>query len=147
MNIATVKGCGFSVAQQSGAVSKRFVISLVTISGLIAGVWALAPSTFTSDAKLIGQGKPAIALIYEGGDSDSVNLKYGYKKISEEYKHTVEFILINIRSQNGIHFLQHTKAESGTALYYDSEGKQLMVLHGPTDVASLGESIKTTFGI
>ncbi len=140
-------GVMFSGYRQQGAINKRLKIGLFIFAGVFITIWAIISSSFSSDTKRIGQGKPVIAMIYEGGDSASVNLRYGYKKLRAEYEDSIEFLLINIHSPNGLHFLQDTDAKAGTALYYDAKGKQLLVMEGPKDVATLGESIKTTFGL
>ena len=148
MNNTAVNGGVLSVHRQKGAMSKQLVGGLLVIFGLVVSIWAVLPSTFTPNTDLIGQGKPVILVVYDSGDDVSANLKYGYQKISAPYEDSVEFVLVNVLSPNGIRFLAtHDKATVGTALYYDAEGKQLMVLHGPKDVTALDESIKTTFGL
>ena len=138
---------GSSSNQQKGSVTHTLVMSLLAICGLVAALWAMLPSSFTSDVSRIGQGTPVVALIYDGSDSVSINMKYGYKKLRKVYQPGVEFMLINVRSPSGIDFLQKTNAKPGTALYYDAAGEQIHLEHGPKDVATLSESIKSNFNI
>lgn len=140
-------GVMFSGHRQQGAIHKRLKIGLIVVAGVFIALWAIISSSFSSDTDRIGKGTPVIAMIFQGGDSASVNLRYGYKKLYAEYEDSIEFLLINIESPNGLHFLQNTEAKAGTAIYYDAEGSQLLVIEGPKDVATLGESIKTTFGL
>jgi len=135
-----------SIHQQKGFASKTVLASLF-VGGLVVSAWIMLGASFSSDPDLIGKGKPAVVIMYDGGDSVSANLKYGYKKVREEYKDSVEFLLINTLSPNGLAFLQHTPALAGTALYYNAAGEKLKVLQGPKDVEYLGASIKKTFGI
>jgi hypothetical protein len=133
--------------RQKGEVTRTLMISLLAIVGLVAALWMMLPSSFTTDVTRIGQGTPVVALIYDGSDSVSINMKYGYKKLRKVYQPNVEFMLINVRSPTGIDFLQKTNAQPGTALYYNAEGDRIHLEQGPKDVAALSESIKTQFGI
>lgn len=134
-----------SAYRQKGAISKRLMVIGFLIFALIAGAWTYISLGFSSDVKKIGQGKPIVMIMFAYSDDASANLKYGYKKIRGKYEDKVEFLLVNIHSPNGLRFLQHTKVKAGTALHYDGEGNLLLELAGPKDVATLDESVKTTF--
>jgi len=136
-----------SAYRQKGAISKRLMIFGFLALAIMAGAWAYISAGFSSDVKKIGQGKPAVVIMFAYSDDASANLKYGYKKIRGKYEDSVEFLLVNIHSPNGLRFLQHTKVKAGTALHYDGEGKLLLELIGPKDVVTLEESVKTTFKI
>lgn len=134
-----------SCRQHQLGLSKGLTIFAVISIAAIATMWFIVSQSFTSDPKRIGQGKPVAALIYNGGDSVSVNLKYGYKKLRDKYEDRVELMIVNIQSANGIRFKQHMDAKAGTILLYNGDGDEIALIQGPKSVEDLAKSIDDVF--
>ncbi len=130
---------------QSGAVSKNFVIGLFIISGFAVLAWKLLPSAFSTDLDRVGQGKPAIVLIYDMENGSSLDLMKGYNAIRHDYEHWVDFFVADVESPKGDAFIRAHKAVPGSAIYYSGDGEKLMVLYGSQDEGVLVNSIKNTF--
>jgi hypothetical protein len=133
--------------RQRGAVNKNAIGTLFVIFGLFIMVWALLPSSFSTDLERIGQGKPAIALIYELENGGSTSLMEGYDTIRQHYQDKVEFLVVDTASPKGEEFVRRHQATPGSAQYYDANGEKVMIIHGPQEVDALVESIKTAFDI
>jgi len=133
--------------RQSGAVSKNFVIGLFIISGFAILAWKLLPSAFSTDLDRVGQGKPAIVLIYDMENGSSLDLMKGYNAIRHDYEHWVEFLVADVESPKGDAFIRAHKATPGSAIYYSADGEKIMVLYGSQDEDVLVNSIKNTFGL
>jgi len=105
------------------------------------------PPTCSTDLDRIGQGKPAIALVYDLEDGASTNLMEGYTAIRDEFDHLVEFLVVDVASPKGEAFRDSRQAAIGSALYYSASGEKVMVLHGPQENSVLLDSIKNAFGL
>ncbi len=133
--------------RQSGAVSKIFVIGLLIIFGFAILAWKLLPSAFSTDLDRVGQGKPAIVLIYDMENGSSLDLMKGYNAIRHDYEHWVDFFVADVESPKGAAFIRVHKAVPGSAIYYSGDGEKLMVMYGSQDEEVLVNSIKNTFGL
>ncbi len=115
---------------QSGAVSKSVIIGLFIIVGFAILAWTLLPTAFSTDLDRVGQGKPAIVLIYDMENGNSLDLMKGYNAIRHDYEHWVDFFVADVESPKGIAFIRAHKATPGSAIYYSGDGEKLMVLYG-----------------
>lgn len=131
---------------QSGAALKNVIISLFLASGLFVMAWMMLPTAFSTDLERIGQGKPAIVLIYDMENGSSLDLMKGYNAIRHDYEHLVDFFVADVESPKGKVFIRTYKATPGSAIYFLGNGEKTMVLYGSQDENVLIESIKKTFG-
>ncbi len=108
--------------------------------------WMMLPTAFSTDLERIGQGKPAIVLIYDMENGSSLDLMKGYNAIRHDYEHLVDFFVADVESPKGKVFIRTYKATPGSAIYFLGNGEKTMVLYGSQDENVLIESIKKTFG-
>ncbi|HHI92728.1 MAG TPA: hypothetical protein ENK04_04315 [Gammaproteobacteria bacterium] len=132
---------------QSGGISKNAVITLFIIFAFAIIAWTILPSSFSTDLDLIGQGKPAVVLIYDMENGNSLDLMKGYNAIRHDYEHLVEFLIADVASPKGNTFIRTHKATPGSAIYYSDDGEEMRVLYGSQDEKTLSDSIKNTFGL
>lgn len=130
---------------QSGTAGKHFIGILLGFIFLGAMGWAFFPTSFSTDLARIGQGKPAIALVYDLEDGGSSNLMEGYTEIRDDYEGKIEFLVVDAVSPKGSAFMNKENLTTGSAVYYSGSGETLMVIHGPQEVSVLVDSIKKAF--
>ncbi len=138
----------FSTRHQSGGTKLNIVIGLFIAAALFIVSLAIFPPTYSTDLTLIGQGKPAIAIVYDVEDGYSVELKKNFSAVRDDndYEDLLEFLIIDVRSPNGRDFLRKNPATQGSALFYSGAGEKVLVIEGPREASVLRDSIQQAFG-
>ena len=130
---------------QSGTAGKHFVGIVLGFICLALMGWAFFPASFSTDLDRIGQGKPAIALVYDLEDGGSTNLMEGYTEIRDDYEGEIEFLVVDAVSPKGNAFMKKGDLTTGSAIYYSASGEKVMVIHGPQEISVLVDSINKAF--
>ncbi len=132
---------------QTGFISKNIIIGFLILFGLVVAVWAMLPSAFSTNLERVGQGIPAIVLVYDMDDGHSHKLMEGYNAIRHNYEGQVEFFVADAGHPKGQAFIRTHQANLSSAIHFSGDGKQVMVIHSGQDEKVLIESIKKAFDI
>lgn len=133
--------------REHGGIKSNLLGGLLVFAGLVVIAMLALPKPFSTDLDRIGQGKPAIAIIYEMENEAVNSLMDGFNKIREEYEHAVEFLMVDTASPKGQSFLRQNPAAAGTALFYSASGEIMNILHGPQEEHILEQSVKQVFNL
>ncbi len=132
---------------QTGALKYNLLaISLIAVS-LVTLIWLVMPASFSTDLSLIGQGKPAVAIIYDVDDGRSQKLMESFNQIRQTYEDQVEFLVVDLGAPQGRQFAQVHATTSAGAHFFSSEGKKLLVVEGTHDIDALKKALNQAYGI
>ncbi len=138
----------FSVRKnQIGVLKHNLLIIMLIATSLIALIWLVMPKSFSTDLSLIGQGKPAVTIIYDLDDARSQKLMESFNQIRHAYEDQVEFLVVDLGIPQGRQFARTQATTSAGAHFFSSAGKKLLVLEGTHDIDELKKALKQAFGI
>ncbi len=132
---------------QSGALKHNLIGALLVIIGFAAMMWAAFPPSYNTDLSLIGQGKPAIVLIFDKENVASMDLMEEFNQIRDDYEGKIEFLVADINTTVGEQFASMHRMGSASAVYFMGGGEKVIAFYGPQDRAVLRDSIKQSFGL
>ncbi len=132
---------------QTGAL-KTNLIAIVLISiALVATALLLFPPTYKTNLSAIGQGKPAIVIVYDANDGNSFKLVENFNAIREKYEPRIEFFMADPNVPEGKKFEITYSANTSTALFFAAEGgKPVLVINSPLSPNELDKAIVSVFG-
>lgn len=120
---------------------------VAAIAGVITLALTMFPLTYSTDLSLIGQGKPAITLVYDLEDDASLKLMKSFHTIDAEFEHSVQFLVVDIRSPKGETFANNRRVPPGSILYFNGEGQHVHFVDGHQLPEQLRATIKTAFDL
>jgi len=133
--------------RQGGATKQNLLVILLTATAILIFGWAMLPQGYHSDTSLIGQGRPAIVLIYDGNNAVSDQLIERFSQVRDEFTAEVEFILVDINAPGGSQFANTNAVSTASALFFDGKGERVTALYSPPEVDMLGKIIRQVFGL
>ena len=132
---------------QTGALKHNLLVIALIAIALVSVIWFIMPASFSTDLSLIGQGKPAVAIIYDLDDARSQKLMESFNQIRHAYEDQVEFLVVDLGAPQGRQFAQTQATTSAGAHFFSSEGKKLLVLEGTHEIDALKKALKQAYGI
>lgn len=135
------------LARQCGALKHNLIGIVLVTAALVVMVWAAMPPSYNTDLSLIGQGKPAVVLIFDNENVASSTLMEGFNKVRDDYDGAVEFLVADINTDSGERFAFTHRMTSASAVYFNGEGERVLAFHGPQDEQVLHDSIRKSFGL
>jgi len=132
---------------QTGALKNKLLVIVLIIVSLVATVVFLFPPTYKTDLSTIGQGKPAIVIVYDANDGNSFKLVEHFNAIREKYEPRIEFFIADPNVPEGKKFERTHSANTSTALFFAAEGgKPVLVINSPLPPDELDKAIISVFG-
>ncbi len=146
-----LKQCGDAkgafMRYQSGALKHNLMGALLVLVGFVAMMWAAFPPSYGTDLSLIGQGKPAIVLIFDKENVASMDLMEEFNQIRDDYEGKIEFLVADVGTAVGEQFSSAHNMGSASAVYFMGGGEKVIAFYGPQDRAVLRDSISQAFGL
>jgi hypothetical protein len=136
-----------TLAQQTGAIKRSLLIAILVSIGVILFTVSMLPQSYDADTSQIGNGKPAIVIIYDGENAVSDELMESFSRVRGDLEAQVAFILADINAPKGRAFARANATPTAAALFFDGKGNRITALYSPQDADTLKRSIMQIFGL
>ncbi len=133
--------------RQGGTIKRNLLIILLAATGIMLFAWSMLPPGYHSDTTQIGQGRPAIVLIYDGNNAASDAFVEHFNQVRERFQPEVEFILVDINAPGGAQFASANAVSTASALFFDGAGQRVTTLYSPQEAPLLDRMIRRVFGL
>ncbi len=133
--------------RQHGGIKGNLLAVVLAVAGTIMLALTLFPPTYSTDLSLIGQGKPAITLVYDWEDDASLRLMESFHAIEDEFSDVIHFLVADIRSPQGEMFADSRRVPPGSIIYYNAQGQRVHFVDGYQLPEQLRASFKTAFNL
>lgn len=134
--------------KQSGSTLRSTLITVGIIVVALAIAATLLPRGFSDDASVIGQGTPAVVLVHNKESMLSLNLMTLMNRVRPDYGNDVNFIVVDIVTDNGRAFLREYQFDDNIRLiFFDGAGVQRDVVPDLADESHLRRLINDAFSL
>lgn len=133
--------------KQTGALKHNLLIIVPSIIALSLLAWLMLPASFSTDLSRIGQGRPAVVLIYDFEDGRSPRLMKYFNKIRDNYEDEVYFLVSDVASPQGQKFSRAQGTSSIGAHFFSRDGNKLLVLEGVHEIDTIKKALNQLYGI
>lgn len=106
----------------AGARTRRVAITVGMLSALAAAVWCLLPQPYPSDLSRIGQGRPALVLVYDSDLVVSGDQAAELDAARDALQPDVEVLVADTGRPDAARFVAQHGARPGMLLHFDAEG-------------------------
>ncbi len=106
--------------------SKQALLTLVVLGiGVVLLVLMLPKAMLSSDLSQVGQGRPALVLVFENYSPASVDTIDLLKRVKAEHEDMLSFLVADIGAPEGRAFADRFRAGSGVLLSFSAQGQLL----------------------
>lgn len=106
----------------TGARMRRVAITIVFLGALAAAVWWLLPQPYPADLSRIGQGRPALVLVYDADLVVSGDQAAELDAARDALQPDMEVLVANTGRPDAARFITQHDARPGMLLHFDAEG-------------------------
>ena len=131
--------------RQTGSAARTTLLVILGVCAFFAVAVMLLPKGFSDDLTKIGQGMPAVVLVHDKGSMGSLNLMDLLNKVRSDYSDKVEFIVVNINSQEGKMFREQQNIDGVNLVLFSHRGIQRGTLANSNDEAELRLELNKLF--
>ena len=131
--------------RQTGSARTSSLITIGIIVILLAIAFTLLPKGFSTDLTRIGKGSNVAVLAHSNKSVQSLNLTSLVGKIRGDYDNKIEFLLVDVNTQEGRSFMQQQQLEQTGLVLFAPDGKQLGVLRDIKDEKALRAALNNYF--
>lgn len=96
---------------------------------------------YSTDLTLVGEGKPALVLVYDVNNMAGHQMMDVLKPLRERYKSKVLFLVADLGTPEGRSFARHYNGSSGSLIVLNGEGYLQRSLHRIANVEQLEQVI------
>jgi len=108
-------------------------IAILVVCLVLVFAVLLLPKGFSDDLSKIGQGLPVVVLMHDKNSVKSLALMELLNKIRSDYAGKIEFLAVDIDSQEGQVFSRRQAVGAITLLLFDAHGVRRAVLDQSAD--------------
>lgn len=119
--------------------------------GLIAGIIALfsgliwnMPRGYQTDLAPIGEGRPALVLVYDNSFLVSEEQMAALDQIRGDLEPHLNLLVADINLPDGRAFVRKHEAEPGTLLILDADGRLIERIHAPAPANRIKQRVEET---
>jgi len=112
-------------------------ITILVVCLVIIFAVLLLPKGFSDDLSRIGQGVPAVVLMHDRNSVKSQGLMELLNKIRPDYAGRIEFLAVDIDSQEGRTFSRQQAVGAVVLLCFDARGGRRALLDQTVDAKTL----------
>lgn len=106
----------------AGARARRAAITVAILGALAAAVWWLLPQPYPADLSRIGQGRPALVLVYDGDLVVSGDQAAELDAARDALQPGMELLVANTGRPDAARFIAQHDARPGMLLLFDADG-------------------------
>jgi hypothetical protein len=121
-------------------------IAVFAVAGLLV-VRHLPMAGYDSDVTRIGQGRPAVVLVYENFAPPSMAAMDLFDQVRREYEERVEFLVADTGSPRGQAFIAEHGVQMGQVLTFRGDGILVRADWLAGDAQSLRERLRQDLGL
>lgn len=110
---------------QTGAVSRTVLFTILGASAFLAIAVMLLPKGFSDDLSKIGQGMATVVLTHDNNSAGSLSIMTLLNKVRSDYSEKVEFLVVNVNTREGQIFRQQQNVDAIVLVFFSSNGKKL----------------------
>jgi len=131
-----------SEANKSFPLWGKWLIYIIIFSAVGALIVKQLPSgAYPTDLTRVGQGKPALVLVYDVNTANGMHVMELLKDLRLEYADRVEFLVANLGLPEGRSFAQHYKVGSGSVFMFKRDGELMRTIRKPESTAALQQAL------
>ena len=96
---------------------------------------------YPTDLSRVGAGTPTLVLARDGGFIGGAEVMELMNDMRADYTSRMDFLVTNLKLQEGANFAAQHGARDGSVMFFDSEGRRRGVMHMPPNAATLRAAI------
>jgi hypothetical protein len=125
------------------------ILTTIAIIGVIAAVAVtqLPTSGYDSDVTRVGQGRPAVVLVFENFAAPSMDAMALFDQVRGDYADRLDFLVADSGSPRGQTFITRHQAQVGQVLTFRGDGTLVRAEHLAGDEAALRERLRSDLGL
>lgn len=133
-----------SESKKSFPLWAKWLISIILFSAVAVLMVKQLPGggAFSTDLARIGQGQPAMVVIYDVNSLDGKQVLELLEGLRGEYKDRVQFLVADLGTPDGRSFARHYKGVSGSVIVLKADGYRMRTMHRPESTAMLHQLLK-----
>jgi hypothetical protein len=132
---------------QKGSALRSTLITVGIVVLALALAATLLPRGFSDDLSRIGQGRPAVVLTHDKEAVASLELMTMLNDIRGDYEDRLEFLAIDVATEEGRSFAQSQGVGSSLLVLFDGTGSRIAVFDGIRDPAILRSALEHRLGL
>ncbi len=122
---------------------KKGLIYFIVLGLSAILIWSQLPDRpYPTDLTRIGQGKPALVLVYDVNTSGGMTVMELLKPLREKYDGHVEFLVASMGLPEGRAFAQHYNITSGAVVFFSANANHSSTLRAPQSTEELYQHLK-----
>ena len=122
------------------AVIAASLVALVAIGYLVLmGIG----KPISADLSVIGQGKPALVLVYENYSITGGDALNRLRQVKSDYDSRLHFVVADLGTPQGLAFANRYQLSDGQAIFLKQDGKPLEVTSIPADERELRRHLES----
>lgn len=115
---------------QRGSARSSGLITVAIIVLLLGIAYTLLPKGYSTDMSVIGKGTNVAVLAHSKDSVQSLNLMNVVSKVRADYDKKIDFVLVDVNSQEGRTFMQQQKQNQTGLFLFAPDGKRLGIIRG-----------------
>jgi hypothetical protein len=108
----------------SRSLQTLIIVAIVLMAGVVV-VRHLPMAGYGSDVTQIGQGRPAVVLVFESFSPPSIEAMEVFDQVRREYAERLDFLVADIGTPRGREFVDHHKVHVGQVLTFRADGTRV----------------------
>ncbi|GKT12050.1 MAG: hypothetical protein ISEC1_P1024 [Thiomicrorhabdus sp.] len=122
----------------------KWLISIIIFSAAAVLIVKQLPGggAFSTDLTRIGQGQPAMVVVYDVNSLDGKQVMELLEDLRGEYKDRVQFLVADLGTPDGRSFARHYKGVSGSVIVLKADGYHMRTMHRPESTALLHQVVR-----
>jgi hypothetical protein len=132
---------------EKGSALRSTLITVAIVVFALAFAATLLPRGFSDDLSRIGQGRPAVVLIHDKEAVASMELMTMLNDIRSDYEDRLEFLAIDVVTEDGRRFAQSQGLGSSLLVLFDGTGNRVGIVDGIRDPAVLRSTLERQLGL
>jgi hypothetical protein len=121
-------------------------IAIVVAAGLLV-FRHLPTSGYGSDVSQVGQGRPAVVLVFESFSPPSIEAMELFDRVRRDYADRLDFLVADTGSPRGQAFIAHHGVHVGQVLTFRADGTRVRASILDGDEQALRERLRQDLGL
>ncbi len=124
---------------------KKGLIYFIVLGLSAVLIWTQLPEKpYPTDLNIIGQGKPAVVLVYDVNTAGGMMTMELLAPLRDEYGDQVEFLVASLGLPDGQAFAKHYRISSGAVVFFLADATHSSTMRAPDNTAELRRYLERT---